>query len=636
MGGRDHVRVGGQQVAASRSAPGKQADTLALSFTGGCAAHARMGGHVMRLVLLLCLGWWMGLAGEEPLRVLIDAPDARAGGLFVALDLGLAPHYHVSLEVIQRAAGERELAPLDENRVDAALIGDGVFAAWSHGSTARVLAITHRAGARVLLARADGGIATLAGLVDMPADSLPAWGEGVPVDVLVAARPLGLKPSTWSRIDPSLHAFLDRQSVVIAATWRDRAQLSTLGLAVRPLCEPVLGFGVALVVSQKAWHDRQADCLGLRDMLLAGWSRAKSQPGLLVAALAARADNVSRGVLLQEADLALTHLAMTTTPTAELFQNLAQSLNAAGVSVQFPQQAWDEPDVPTAWGTVVLVFAIVALLAIVLWQIRWNRRMTPKVTPAGAIQRSLLSKLPDLEGWEIGVHYRPHADVSGDFYICAGLRDHRALIVVGDVSGHGVRAALVASAVAKAGEVLAGSHTHLKDWLIALDAAIAGDLPRGLFVTLVAVALDPWSGAVECARAGHPPAYLIANEDDLNKPTPQHEIGPIGLALGLSTHEAFAEQVRSESLHLAPGSDVLLFTDGLTEVFDRSGREYGVEGLFTSIARHRSTTAQVFVDAIARDAIAHAMHGPDDDLTALVIRRVRATVIADEFRETTP
>ena len=603
---------------------------LALPFTGGRAAHTRMGRHAMRPVLLLCLCWWASLAGEEPLRVLIDAPDARAGGLFVALDQGLAPHYHLTITVVQRALGERELAPLDENRVDAALIGDGVFAAWSHGSTARVLAITHQPGARLLLARADGGITNLAGLVDMPAAALPAWQEGVPVDLLVAARPLGLDPRAWSRIDPSLNAFLDRESVVIAATWRDRAQLSALGLAVRPLRDPVLGFGVALVVSQKAWQEQQGACLRLRDMLLAGWARARAQPSLLVAALAARAENVPRGVLLQEADLALTNLATTTTPSAEMFQGLAKSLNAVGVPVQLPAQGWEEPAVPTAWGTVALLGAIIALLAIMLWQIRWNRRSTPKPTPAGATQRSLLSKLPDLDGWEIGVHYRPHADVSGDFYICAGLRDSRALIVVGDVSGHGVRAALVASAVAKAGEVLAGSHTQVKDWLIALDAAIADDLPRGLFVTLIAVALDPWSGALDCARAGHPPAYLIANEDDLSKPTPQREIGPIGLALGLSTHEAFREQVRTESLHLAPGSDVLLFTDGLTEVFDRSGREYGIEGLFTSIARHRSASAQVFVDAIAQDAIRHAMHGPDDDLTALVIRRVRATVITEE------
>lgn len=574
------------------------------------------------ILILLLLS---GLVASEPLTVAIDVPDARAGGLFVAIDGGLPPRYGLSVQVMQRPRGETLWSLLASGQAQAALVSDRLFTAWGEGHDVILLATTHGPDARVLVAREEGGPVDAAALIGVSVDRLPQWPEGVPVAWLLQTQ--GLQPSAWQGGRSGLAAFLNGEVVAWPATWRERAQLAELGVKVRPLLQPTVGFGVALVASRSAWQAESAQLQRLRDLVLAGWRLAQEQPSVLVTALAARNDTVPRGMLLQEAELALAALDPTPLPQQTEILALAQRLRAVGIPVELPAIFIAEVAPPHPWGTWVLLTLLIVLVLVAVWHMRWNRQ-TPRGedSKASVAQRHLLSDLPDLDGWEIGVHYRPHSEVSGDFYICAALADSRALIVVGDVSGHGVQAAIVASAVAKAGEVLAPAQRSLGAWLIALEAAIAGDLPRGQFVTLVAVALDPWSGAIECARAGHPPAYLLDDDDQGH----QHELGPIGLALGLSTREAFAEQVRTESLHLAPGSDILLFTDGLTEVFDRAGEEYGSEGLKRSIARHRSQGAQTFVDAIARDAISHAAHGPEDDLTALVIRRVRATVIPQE------
>lgn len=582
----------------------------------------------MRWCLLIGICSW-ALVAAEPLTVVVEAPDARAGGLFVAVDAGLPQRFGLAVQVMQRPRGETSWDLLADNRAQAALVSDAVFAAWGQGQEVVLLATTHGPDARLLVAREDGGIGTASALATIPDEQLPTWPDGIPAAWLLAAPAHGLTLQRWRGGAVGFNAFLNGEVVVWPATWRERAHLADLGVRVRPVLQPTIGFGVALVCSRATWNAQAADVQRLRAMIFDGWRLAQEQPALLVSALAARTAAPVRGLLMHEVELALAALDASPLPDRAEIVELAARLRDAGVSVVLPDVFIAEVVVPGPISTWILTAALGVLLVLLIWPWRWNRQTGKRdETKASAAQRHLLSDLPDLDGWEIGVHYRPHSEVSGDFYICAALADSRALIVVGDVSGHGVQAAIVASAVAKAGEVLAPAQHSLGDWLIALDGAIAGDLPRGQFVTLVAVALDPWSGAVECARAGHPPAYLL-DDDDKGQ---QHEIGPIGLALGLSTREAFAEQVRTESLHLAPGSDILLFTDGLTEVFDRSGAEYGSEGLKRSIARHRTQAAQMFVDAIARDAIAHAAHGPEDDLTALAIRRVRATVIPQEER----
>src|SRR5690606_30439782 len=115
----------------------------------------------------------------------------------------------------------------------------------------------------------------------------------------------------------------------------------------------------------------------------------------------------------------------------------------------------------------------------------------------------------------------------------------------------------------------------------------------GFFVTLVAVALDPHSGAIECSRAGHPPAWVLDGEDES-----WTEAGPVGPALGLGSRDDFAARIGSSQMHLRPGSDLLLFTDGLTEIFDRAGNEFGEAGLRSSVMRHRHRDVQDFVDAL--------------------------------------
>jgi sigma-B regulation protein RsbU (phosphoserine phosphatase) len=177
-----------------------------------------------------------------------------------------------------------------------------------------------------------------------------------------------------------------------------------------------------------------------------------------------------------------------------------------------------------------------------------------------------------------------------------------------------VQAALVVSGVLKAGELLAHRHDSLGGWLCAVQESVVPDLRRGLFVTMVVVALDPLTGEIECARAGHPPAFRSG-------PGGWIEVGAIGLAIGIGDNHAFRSGLKTQRLTMREQDDLLLFTDGLTEVMDRTGQEFGVVGLRGSVARHHHGSAQALVDGLAHDAAGHGSGVTEDDLTVLVIRR---------------
>lgn len=565
----------------------------------------------MRFILLSLL-WIAVAAAVEPLRW-AGPDDARSGGILVAEAEGLLD----GLPLLR--VDPAGLRALDQGTVDAVLVGDEILSAWAAGQRPVLLAISHGPGVIEVVAPEGGGEPW-----NRVVSDLPRWPGQPAASLRLAAQVSGREACLGGRKGGDLTDFIAGRLPLWPATWRHRAQLAELGVRTHPILTATDGFQLALVCSSSAWSTRREDCLRLRDGFVAGWRAARDQPAVLMRVLAAQSPGIAQGTLLREAEAALAGLRPQQMPVFDELRHLAGILEAAGIPAAIPSGALGEDPVvvegTSVGGILVLCAVVLALVAAILAQVRTMRRL-PIDTKLSETQRHMLSDLLDLEGWELALHFRPQAQVSGDFYLCTHLADGRALLVVGDVSGHGFNAALVMAAVHKAGELLAAQHAALTAWLIALDRAIAPDLPRGFFVTLVAVALDPHSGAIECSRAGHPPAWVLDGEDGS-----WVEAGPVGPALGLGSRDDFAARIGSSRIHLRPGSDLLLFTDGLTEIFDRAGNEYGESGLRASVLRHRHREVQEFVDALATDAVSHARRAPDDDLTALVLRRIRATV----------
>ena len=231
---------------------------------------------------------------------------------------------------------------------------------------------------------------------------------------------------------------------------------------------------------------------------------------------------------------------------------------------------------------------------------------------ADTMQRSLLPRgLPEVEGLEVGAVYESSArvEVGGDVYDFLTLPDGALAVVLGDASGHGI-AATADMALAKfAFRSLVRLYPDPAALLAQANEVAYGELAGGNFVTMACLTVDPVTGVVSAASAGHPPIRVV---------TPSGTIGlvaPRGLALGIEADQ------RYETAHatLEPGAALCLFTDGLVEA-RRDGDLYGEERLHQALADGRELPAQALAEHVVADARAFA-GDPDDDYAVVVIRR---------------
>jgi serine phosphatase RsbU (regulator of sigma subunit)/CHASE1-domain containing sensor protein/anti-sigma regulatory factor (Ser/Thr protein kinase) len=238
---------------------------------------------------------------------------------------------------------------------------------------------------------------------------------------------------------------------------------------------------------------------------------------------------------------------------------------------------------------------------------------------ARSIQHALLPKdLPRLEGWKIAYHYQPAREVGGDFYDFLRLEDDRVGLVIGDVSGKGIAAALVMAntqsvlrAVARRGNIAPG--------LVLAEAneVLYAYIPAGTFVTCFYGVLDPESGRLVYANAGHDPPYLQRDGD-------AQELRARGMPLGLMPGMPYEEK---EAV-LAAGDDLLFYSDGLVEAHDPEGEMFGSPRLRKLIMAQSAGSGEELVDFLLAELTRFT--GTDseqeDDITLVTLGRSKAGI----------
>jgi serine phosphatase RsbU (regulator of sigma subunit) len=232
---------------------------------------------------------------------------------------------------------------------------------------------------------------------------------------------------------------------------------------------------------------------------------------------------------------------------------------------------------------------------------------------ADAMQRSLLPATPPvLPGIEVGSVYESSArlDVGGDVFDYATLPSGRLAVVVGDVTGKGIDAAADMAMTKFVFRSLAREHPDPSGFLHAANEVAVEEMQEGKFVTLVYLTLDPESGELACASAGHPNPRLVCDDGRVI------ELEASGLALGISPDQDYPE-AREQ---LDPGSTIVLFTDGVIEA-RRDGELYGHERLDRFLSEHRELSAAELARAVVDDAKAFSGGGLDDDSAVVVVKR---------------
>jgi PAS domain S-box-containing protein len=248
------------------------------------------------------------------------------------------------------------------------------------------------------------------------------------------------------------------------------------------------------------------------------------------------------------------------------------------------------------------------------------RRYTRERATALALQRSLLPhRLPEQPALEVASRYLPasaHADVGGDWFDVIPLSGARVALVVGDVVGHGIRAAATMGRLRTAVRTLADIDLPLEEVLARLDDLVsrlaaeadaeAGDDPEGdVGATCVYAVYDPISRRCGLARAGHPLPVLVTRDG-----TARLLDLPAGPPLGLG-----GMPFESVEIDLPPGSVLAFYTDGLVESRDHD-IDFGIERL-----RRALTEPQASLDATCDNVLKAVLpNRPEDDVALLVAR----------------
>ena len=248
-------------------------------------------------------------------------------------------------------------------------------------------------------------------------------------------------------------------------------------------------------------------------------------------------------------------------------------------------------------------------------QLRLMRQsIAQELSVARSIQEASLPKeVPTLEGWVISPRYQPAREVGGDFYDFHLLSEGRLGLVVGDATGKGVPAALVMSTTCGMLQVTAqalGSSSP-GEVLEQVNETLLARIPQNMFVTCFYAILDPQTGTLRYANAGHDPPYLHRNGN-------AEQLKARGMPLGLMPGMGYEEK---ETI-LGAGEVTLLYSDGLVEAHDPKGEMFGFPRLGELVAEHAAEEGSLG-DILLRELYTFVGESweQEDDITLLTLKR---------------
>jgi len=227
-------------------------------------------------------------------------------------------------------------------------------------------------------------------------------------------------------------------------------------------------------------------------------------------------------------------------------------------------------------------------------------------------QASLPKEVPRLEGWQITPYYQPAREVGGDFYDFFDLEDGRVVVVVGDATGKGMPAALIAEATSNMLRAVAqalGSSSP-GGVLSRVNETLLARIPTNMFVTCFYAILDPKSGSLSYANAGHDLPYLWQSGE-------AQELRARGMPLGLMPGMDYEEK----EITLQADEAALFYSDGLVEAHDPKGEMFGFPRLRALIAEHGEKRS--LGDFLLEKLYTFTGEGweQEDDITLLTLRR---------------
>jgi len=247
----------------------------------------------------------------------------------------------------------------------------------------------------------------------------------------------------------------------------------------------------------------------------------------------------------------------------------------------------------------------------------WARSLERELEIGHEIQKDFLpGAIPEVPGWELAARFEPARQVAGDFYDAFPLPGGRLMLVIADVCGKGVGAALYMALFRTLIRAVAAQAPGPPEETLARAAQATSDYiattheRSSMFATAFLAILEPDTGRLPYLNAGHEAPLVLAGT------RPRTRLAPTGPALGLLPGLAFT---LAETL-LAPGETLVLYTDGITEAIGAAGM-FGDDRLLQALAAP-AASAGALLDALLGAVREHAAgFQPSDDITLLALRR---------------
>ena len=283
----------------------------------------------------------------------------------------------------------------------------------------------------------------------------------------------------------------------------------------------------------------------------------------------------------------------------------------------FTQQEIDRIDIRRPLFGVIAIFLLAAgyslFLRVVGEETKKRARLETEVAVARRIQQSLQPSTAFKTDWcEAAGITVPATEVGGDYFDMIKISDDEAVIVIADVSGHGVGAGIL-SAMTKSALHTELHHTTVPaELMFNLNNAVYQVTDKKMFVSFAYLLLDKRTMTAHVATAGHPPIFLIQKSDGAII-----EIRTPNLALAVQASTQYTER----AVHVNHGDVLILYTDGITEAMNDKGEQFGADRLKELISNTERGSSEALSNSIMASVRTFAIKREfADDATIVVVR----------------
>ncbi|MBI4881482.1 MAG: SpoIIE family protein phosphatase [Planctomycetes bacterium] len=248
-----------------------------------------------------------------------------------------------------------------------------------------------------------------------------------------------------------------------------------------------------------------------------------------------------------------------------------------------------------------------------------HQRQKHQLQVALEIQASLFpEKLPEVAGYETASHYLPGPEVGGDYYDVFLLPDGRPFVMVASASGKGIPAAMLTAMARSFTTAVAERESSASNILKVVNRLLSPDLRRGMYVTALACILEPQSGKLIVANAGHNPLILFSGREKKVQ-----AIHSDGIALGFDKGPVFDRSLRDLEINLEAGDRIVLCTPGVFGITNHEGKELGEENFYRLVAREGAKDSAAFVNLMHHLLEKYTEGGMvESDITFVTLKRL--------------